>query len=75
MRKFVLIGLLMALVAVPINAAKVKNAEDLISAMRNKYAGKWYKTLTFVQEDGNSVMTFFDEKFNQKLDASLFSNF
>lgn len=33
------------------------------------------KTLTFVQEDGNSVMTFFDEKFNQKLEANLFSNF
>ncbi|MFT4644730.1 MAG: outer membrane lipoprotein-sorting protein [Planctomycetota bacterium] len=33
------------------------------------------KTLTFVQEDGNSVMSFFDEKFNQKLENSLFSNF
>lgn len=33
------------------------------------------KTLTFVQEDGNSIMTFSDEKFNQKLDEKLFSNF
>lgn len=33
------------------------------------------KTLTFVLEEGNSIMTFFDEKFNQTLKPSLFSDF
>jgi hypothetical protein len=27
-----------------------KNGEELIALMRDKYAGKWYKTLTFVQK-------------------------
>lgn len=27
-----------------------KNGEELISLMRDRYAGKWYKTLTFVQK-------------------------
>lgn len=31
-------------------AAKISNGEQLIAAMRKKYAGKWYKTLTFSQK-------------------------
>jgi outer membrane lipoprotein-sorting protein len=27
-----------------------KNGEELVAMMRDKYAGKWYKTLTFVQK-------------------------
>lgn len=28
----------------------IRTTEDLIAAMRNRYAGKWYRTLTFVQK-------------------------
>ena len=31
-------------------AADVRSGEDVVSAMYKKYAGKWYKTLTFVQK-------------------------
>ncbi len=37
--------------AIPAYAGKIKNAEDLISAMHKKYSSKWYKTLTFVQKN------------------------
>jgi hypothetical protein len=36
----------------PLVQGKVKTTEDLIAAMRNKYAKKWYKTTTFKQKDG-----------------------
>lgn len=42
--------LLLLLSALPAFAATIKNGEDLIAAMNKKYAGKWYKTLTFVQK-------------------------
>jgi len=31
-------------------AADIKTGDELIAAMQKKYAGKWYKTLTFVQK-------------------------
>jgi hypothetical protein len=31
-------------------AAKPKNGEELIAQMRDRYAGKWYRTLTFTQK-------------------------
>ena len=34
-------------------AADIKTGEDLIAAMHAKYAGKWYKTLTFKQVTTN----------------------
>ena len=43
-----LLLLLLALTTV-VEAAKVKTAEDLIGAMRQKYAKKWYKNTTFKQ--------------------------
>jgi outer membrane lipoprotein-sorting protein len=45
--------LLIALVtcfAVPARAQKVKSTEDLLRAMQKKYAGKWYKNVTFTQK-------------------------
>lgn len=49
-RNFKVLFLLLIL-AVPICAAKINNGEQLINAMHKKYAGKWYKTLTFVQKN------------------------
>jgi outer membrane lipoprotein-sorting protein len=43
--------LLLILVAAPVFASKIKNGEQLITAMHQKYAKKWYKTLTFVQKN------------------------
>ena len=51
MRKFILVCLLVGLTVVPASAAKVKTADELVSAMHKKYSGKWYKTLTFVQKN------------------------
>lgn len=31
--------------------ASIKNGEELVAAMHKKYAGKWYRTLTFVQKN------------------------
>jgi outer membrane lipoprotein-sorting protein len=42
--------LLLALIAVPAFPADIKTGEDVVAAMYKKYAGKWYKTLTFVQK-------------------------
>ncbi|MBP6003703.1 MAG: hypothetical protein KA746_09745 [Pyrinomonadaceae bacterium] len=41
---------LLVLLAMPAFSADIKSGDDLIAAMYNKYAGKWYKTLTFVQK-------------------------
>lgn len=49
MRKLFLFSFLL-LLAVPALAADIKNGEDLIAAMHKRYAGKWYKTLTFIQK-------------------------
>lgn len=50
MRNFKILFLLL-IIAVPVYAAKIKNGEELVAAMHKKYAGKWYKTLTFVQKN------------------------
>lgn len=50
MRKFNVLFLLL-LITVPVLAAKIENGEQLVAAMHKKYAGKWYRTLTFVQKN------------------------
>ena len=50
MQNFKIFLLLLLLIA-PIYAQKIENGEQLITAMHKKYAGKWYKTLTFVQKN------------------------
>ena len=50
MRNFKIL-LLLLLIAVPVYAKKIENGEQLVTAMHKKYAGKWYKTLTFVQKN------------------------
>ena len=52
MKKLLLLSCLL-LLAVPAFAADIKNGQDLIAAMHKRYAGKWYKTLTFVQKTTN----------------------
>src|SRR4028119_1147721 len=52
MRNFKILFLLLML-TIPAYAAKIKTGEELIAAMQKKYAGKWYKTLTFVQKNTN----------------------
>lgn len=42
--------LLILLIVTPAFAADIKSGEDLVAAMHKKYAGKWYRTLTFVQK-------------------------
>ena len=49
MKKLLFLFLLLS-IAVPAFAKDIKNGEDLIAAMHSRYAGKWYKTLTFVQK-------------------------
>ena len=44
---------LLVLLTIPSWAAEIKLGEDLITAMHAKYAGKWYKTLTFKQVTTN----------------------
>jgi outer membrane lipoprotein-sorting protein len=43
--------LLLLLLAAPVFASKIKDGEQLVTAMHKKYAKKWYKTLTFVQKN------------------------
>ena len=51
----------------PAFGAGIKTGDELIAAMQKKYAGKWYKTLTFVQktihykEDGTSTSEMWHE--------------
>jgi hypothetical protein len=49
-----LVCTLLAADAVPVPPAelvsKPKNGEELIAQMRDRYAGKWYRTLTFIQK-------------------------
>ena len=49
MMKFTAILFLLLLAFAPVSA-KIKTAEQLVSAMHKKYAGKWYKTLVFAQK-------------------------
>lgn len=48
--KILKLSLLLLLLAIPSMAADIKTGEDVVAAMYKKYAGKWYKTLTFVQK-------------------------
>lgn len=48
MKKFTLL-LLVLLIASPVWAGNINSGEDLITAMYKKYEGKWYRTLTFIQ--------------------------
>lgn len=50
MRFIKVIFLLLAIVS-PLSAAKIATGEDLVKEMNKMYAGKWYKTLTFVQKN------------------------
>ena len=43
--------ILFLVIFTPAYAAKIENGEQLVAAMHKKYAGKWYKTLTFVQKN------------------------
>lgn len=43
--------MLLLLAVVPVYAKKIENGEQLVAAMHKKYAGNWYKTLTFVQKN------------------------
>jgi hypothetical protein len=49
MKTFKLV-LLLTLLAMPVLATDIKTGEDVVASMYKKYAGKWYKTLTFVQK-------------------------
>lgn len=48
---FSLAILLTACLPAFVYAAKIENGEQLVSAMHQRYAGKWYRTLTFVQKN------------------------
>lgn len=52
MKHLKLLFLLVA-IAVPAYAADIRSGQELVTAMHKKYAGKWYKTLTFVQKTTN----------------------
>ncbi|MBX3281690.1 MAG: hypothetical protein KF756_04355 [Acidobacteria bacterium] len=52
MKYFCVFGLILLLGASAF-AREIKNGTDLITAMNAKYAGKWYKTLTFEQKTTN----------------------
>jgi len=49
MKRLLLILFVLLALAPAINANKIKTSEDLIAAMRKKYAKTWYKTTTFRQ--------------------------
>lgn len=50
MRHLLLLCALLAAFVAPVRADKVKTTEDLLHAMQKKYAGKWYKNVTFTQK-------------------------
>ena len=60
------ISFLLFILALP-SLAKIRSGEELITAMHDKYDGKWYKTLTFQQQtinylaDGTSNSTMWYE--------------
>jgi outer membrane lipoprotein-sorting protein len=43
--------LLLLLAVAPVYAKKIENGEQVVAAMHKRYAGNWYKTLTFVQKN------------------------
>ena len=49
MKRLLLILSVLLVLAPTIHANKIKTSEDLIAAMRKKYAKSWYKTTTFRQ--------------------------
>lgn len=51
--KYICVFALTMLLAASAFAVDIKNGTDLITAMNAKYAGKWYKTLTFEQKTTN----------------------
>ena len=54
MKKLELLCLMIPmLMAMSVFAGEIRSGDELIAAMRNKYAGRWYKTLTFVQTTTN----------------------
>lgn len=67
--KHLLILLTLVLAAVPTFAADFKTGEEVLAAMKKKYEGKWYKTLTFEQKttnykpDGTTVVETWYEAF------------
>lgn len=50
MRHLWLLIALLAAFAAPARAQEVKTTEDLLRAMQKRYAGKWYKNVTFTQK-------------------------
>lgn len=50
MIKYTAILFLILITFAPAYGKKITTAEELISAMHKKYAGKWYKTLVFAQK-------------------------
>ncbi|REJ75604.1 MAG: hypothetical protein DWQ47_09030 [Acidobacteria bacterium] len=51
MRKTILAVVVIAAACIPAMASKMKSGEDVLQAMHDKYKGKWYKTMTFVQKN------------------------
>lgn len=50
MRHFLLLIALLATIAAPARAGSVKTTEYLLRAMQKRYAGKWYRNVTFTQK-------------------------
>lgn len=51
MKKIIIAVFIISLTAMGAFAAKITSGEDVVKEMHKKYAGKWYKTLTFVQKN------------------------
>jgi len=51
--KHILLLLTFIIVAVPALAGDYKTGDEVLAAMKKKYEGKWYKTLTFEQKTTN----------------------
>lgn len=49
-KNYLTILFILSAITMPVYAAKISNGEELVAAMQKKYAGKWYKTLTFSQK-------------------------
>src|SRR5689334_5973011 len=45
--------LIIAVLVIPTLARDFKTGEEVLAAMNKRYAGKWYKTLTFEQKTTN----------------------
>jgi len=51
--KHILLLVTLVLAAMPAFATNFKSGEEVLAAMKKKYDGKWYKTLTFEQKTTN----------------------